>query len=357
MRRSLIVLLPFAVTAACSSGSTAPTPTGFLAGTTADRNIVTTVLSLNGSLLQLQAGAPATRATIALGSSAQVTPVGFAIRGTQAVIPLGNAASAAVADLEAGTVRRVFTFPSGNATGAAWLDDNTFFAANTTSGMVGRVRVTQASVEIGDTVRVTASPTDVVVSGGRVFVVSSNLDENFSPAGNGVVTELNPTTLAVVRTFTVGRNPQYAAAGPDGRLYVTNSGDFFGNNGTLSIINLQTNTVEAPIPGFGDFPGPISITADGRALISGFGIGTIVWNTQTRTFIRGPANPLCAPAGSTCRGATGAQLAANGRIYQPFFGTSQQPARIFIYDGTSYALTDSIDVPVGASGVDVRSYF
>lgn len=357
MRRRLTAILPLVLAAACSSGSTAPAPTGFLAGTAADRNIVTTVLSLNGSLLQLQAGAPATRSTIALGSSAQVTPVGFSVRGRRAAIPLGNAASISVSDLEAGTVQRVFTFPSGNATGSAWLDDNTLFAANTTLGLVGRVRLSQTSTEIGDTVRVTASPTDVVVSGGRVFVVSSNLDENFSPAGDGVVTEINPTTLAIVRTFTVGRNPQYAAAGPDGRIYVTNAGDFFGNNGTLSIINPQTNTVEAPITGFGDFPGPISITSDGRALVSGFGIGTIVWNTQTRTFIRGAANPLCAPAGNACRGATGAQLAANGRIYQPFFGTSQQPARIFIYDGASYALTDSIEVPVGASGVDVRSYF
>ena len=68
-----------------------------------------------------------------------------------------------------------------------------------------------------------------------VFVVSSNLDDSYMVAGPGVVTELNPATMEVVRTFEVGTNPQYAAA-YNGKLYVVNSGDFAMNNGTLSVI-------------------------------------------------------------------------------------------------------------------------
>ena len=353
IRRFAPLLL--AASAACSTANTEPTPS-FLAGTATDANIVSTVLSLSSSFLQLQAGAPDVRQSIGLGTSQQITPVGFAIRGAVVSIPTGNAASLIAANVETG-VNRTFTWPSGNATGSAWVDDNTIITTNPSLNLVGRVRLNQMSTTIGDTIRVAAFPTDVVVANGRIFVVSSNLDANFSPAGPGIVTELDATLFTPLRTFTVGTNPGYAAAF-NNRLFVTNAGDFGANNGTLSVINLATNTTAAPITGFGDFPGQITIDAQGRAYISGFAFGTVIYNTVTNSFVRGASNPLCAPVAGVCRGSTGAQLGGNGRIYQSFFGSASanQPGRIFVYDGTSLALTDSITVPVGTSQIDVRSF-
>ncbi len=359
-------LLTTVTLAACSGddGTTEPATRPFLSGATADPGIALSVSSSRNALLMVQTGAPAMRVELPLGASSTVTPVDFAIRGTKAVIPLGNAASVALVDLTNARVERFFTFPSGNATGSAWLDDSTAIVCNQTNNYCGRIHTNRTANTVADTVKVAAFPTAVVIVAGRVFVISSNLDANYAQIGNGIVTELQVATNRVVRTFTVGPNPQYGAPSPDAtRLFVTNSGDFGANNGSLSAINLASNTVDAPVTGLGDFPGPIAIDARGRAFISGFSIGTVVWDINTRTFLRGPANAVCArrintSGASVCRGATDAVIAPNGNLYQSFFGSSSQslPSYLFVYDGTTLALKDSVSMPLGTNNVRVQSF-
>lgn len=356
-----LVALTFA--AACGGDSTSPTAEAraFLDGTAADPGIAYMLSSNNKSLVLLQTGAPTTRKEIPFGASTTITPTSVAIRGVNAAVPLGNAASVAIANLELTAVQKYYTFPSGNATGVAWVDDSTVIVANQGRGVAGRIRTNRAGGPIADTVRVAPFPTGVVVNNGRVFVISSNLNSSYAPAGQGVVTEIDPATMTVLRTFsTGGNNPQYGAFDAAGKLYVTNSGSYGAGDGSLAIINLSTNTVESVVPGFGDFPGEISIDAQGRAIVSSFSVGSLIWNTVTRTFVRGPTNPLCAPtssaAGAPCRGASGGAFGLNGKIYQSFFGSASkgQPAYLFVYDGTTLALTDSISVPNGPSGLAIR---
>jgi hypothetical protein len=352
MNRRHAALLALAATftlAACSDD----TPTReFLEGTPSDPGILLAV-NLDRALFLLQTGAPDITESIELGTSSSVTPVGLSVLGTHAAVPLGNAASVAYVNLETETVDRYFTFPSGNATGSAFVNANTVVVCNQLTDQCGKFDPAQAGNEVTGLVPVIQFPTSVVATGGRVFVVSSNLDDSFMAAGPGVVTELNPATMEVVRTFTVGTNPQYAAAYA-GKLYVVNSGDFAMNNGTLSVINLGTNVVLPPIEGFGDFPGPINIDSEGHALISSFNYGTAVYNTVTETFLKSPAVPLCVPSsGGACRGASDATTAPNGDIYQAYFGNAaaSDPAYYFIFDGDTFALKDSIPVPVGPSGL------
>ena len=353
--------------AACSSetpGTGPATPLPFLSGTAADPGIALSVSSSRNALLMVQTGAPATRVELPLGASSTVTPVDLSVRGTKAIIPLGNAASVALVDLTNARIERFFTFPSGNATGSAWLDDSTAIVCNQSSNYCGRIRTGRTANTIPDTVKVAEFPSSVLVVAGRVFIVSSYLDANYAQIGNGIVTELSATTNRVVRTFTVGPNPQYAAASADGtKLFVTNSGDYGANNGSLSVINLTTNTAEMPIAGFGDFPGPISIDAKGRAFISSFNFGTIVWDITTRTFLRTPANAVCArrtnaAGASVCRGASDAMVAPNGNLYQSFFGSSGQalPSYLFVYDGTTLALKDSVAMPLGTNNIRVQTF-
>ena len=125
---SAILLTTIFGAAACSDdteGTGPATPLPFLSGTTADPGIALSVSSSRNALLMVQTGSPATRVEIPLGASSTVTPVDFSVRGTKAVIPLGNAASVALVDLTNARIERFFTFPSGNATGSAWLDDST----------------------------------------------------------------------------------------------------------------------------------------------------------------------------------------------------------------------------------------
>ncbi len=350
-RRSLLLALAVAVVLGACGDDTPPPPT-FIEGTPTDPGILLAV-NLDKALFMLQTGAPNVRESIPLGASSAVTPVGLAVSGTFAAVPLGNAASVAYVDLALQTVDRYFTFASGNATGVAFVNASTVIVCNQTTDQCGKFDPAQAGNEITGLVTVTQFPAAVVATGGRVFVVSSNLDDSYMQAGPGVVTELNPATMEIVRTFEVGANPQYAAT-INNKLYVVNSGDYGLNNGTLSVINLASNVVDPVITGFGDFPGPINIDSQGRAFISSFNYGTAVWNTVTEAFVKSPAVPLCAPSsGGACRGAADAVVAPNGDVYQAYFGSAalSDPAYYFVYDGSTFALKDSIAVPIGPSGL------
>ncbi len=346
--------------AACTDTASPPPSSNFLDGTASNPDIALMVNGSANALLLLQLGAPDQRQDLPLGAGPSITPVGFAVRGRRALVPLGNAASIALVDLQANTVEKVFTFAAGNATGVAWVNDTLAIVANQIDDYVGRINIRQAGTAITDTLPVTPFPTDVEVHGGRVFVISSNLDENYAEIGDGVVTEIDPATMTVVDSLpTGGRNPQYGAFGPDGKLYVVNSGEFFANNGSLAVFSAAVDTLPTVVPGFGDFPGTIKIDAAGRAVISSFNFGSIVYNTATAAFIRGPDQPLCAPTPSDgCRTASDAAFASDGRIYQTYFGSAAQssPAEIFIYDATTYALVDSIGVPLLPSGLVISQF-
>ncbi len=142
--------------------------------------------STGKALTLFQLGSPSTRREIPFGASSAVTPVGLAYRGTHAVVPLGDAASVALVDLEGARIERFFTFPSGNATGVAFVNDTTFLVANVVNNYVGKVTFHQASTAITDTVHVGApGPTAIVVTAGKAFVVSVNLDAFYTPIGPG----------------------------------------------------------------------------------------------------------------------------------------------------------------------------
>lgn len=359
--KRLLMIAMLATAAACGSdGPTEPEPApGFLGGVPGNREIGAVVNSIGNSLTLFQLGSPGTTVQIALGSSTTITPIGFSVRARKAAVPLGNAASLAIVNLETSTIERHFTFSSGNATGSVWVNDSTVFVANTNTDQVGRASLKQTASEITSVTPVAPAPTALAFASGRVLAISGNL-ENYMPKGDGIVTAINPATMAVVGTVeTGGTNPNDAAVGPDGLLYVVNTGDYVAP-GSLAIIDPATLTRVAVIQGMGSGPGHISIDANGLAYISSYSDGTIVWNTKTRSFVRAPGNAVCAKLTSTgaCRGASSAAASADGRIYQTFFGSPSKGLApyTFVYDAGTFALRDSIAVGSGPSGIVIRKY-
>ena len=136
-RRALAALLALAAAACGSDSVTNPAARGFLGGTAANPQVGVVLNSTGRSLVLFQLGNPTTTETVALSTSSTASPVGFSLRGRRAAVPLGNAASVALVDLNAAAVTRYFTFPSGNTTGSAWVDDSTVLAANTLGAYVG----------------------------------------------------------------------------------------------------------------------------------------------------------------------------------------------------------------------------
>ncbi|HMI58128.1 MAG TPA: hypothetical protein VK511_08770 [Gemmatimonadaceae bacterium] len=355
--RTLVSLVVVSLALACSDDSTSPNGS-FLDGTSSNHQIGVVVNSLGKSLTLFQLGSPTTQQEIPLGASSSITPTGLAVRGHLASVPLGNTASVALVDLSTQTISRVFTFPNGNTTGSAFSDDNTLFMANSTTGVVGHATVTQSADSIADTDSVAAAPTAITVSGNRVLVTSANLDENFLPIGNGIVTAIDASTMEVLGTATMGgTNSTDAALGPDGMLYVVNTGDYV-SDGSITIVNPATMAVVETVSGMGVGPGAIYIDANGLAYISGFFTGTLVWNTSTKTFVRGTDNPVCAKVGDVCRGAFAASTNSAGDIYQVFFGSPSEslPPYVFVFKGSSYTLSDSIATGSGPSAINIKTY-
>jgi hypothetical protein len=358
----LALLLAALLAAGCSDdGPSTPTPTAFLDGTEDDPQIGLVVNSTGKALTLFQLGDPTEIREIPFGASAAITPVGFEVRGTSVLVPLGEAASVALVDLVDLSVERSFTFPTGNASGAAFADDNTAVIANLIDDYVGKVSLTQADDAITDTVSVAPAPTAVVVTGGRALVVSGNLDESFVPIGPGIITVVDLATMMPVDTVeSGGTNTSAAALGPDGLLYVVNTGDFVGD-GTVTVIDPASVEVIETVGGFGPGPGAITIDEDGLAYVSGFSTGTVVWDTRTRTFVRDVANAVCArleeEAETPCRGASSAARASDGSVYQTFFGSAPEnlPPYVFVYSAT-YELVDSISAGVGPVAIQIREF-
>lgn len=357
--RRVVALSAALVVAGCGSETTEPAVRAFIDGSATSPEVGVVVNSLGKSLTLFHVGNPRTQLEIPLGTSSTITPIGLAVRGRRAVVPLGNAGSVALIDLEQERIQRFYTFASGNTTGAAFSDDTTFFAANTTTASLGRMTVGQSGDAVTTTVGVAPAPTAVTYAAGRILVTSGNLDANFIPIGNGIVTAVDPKTMQVVGTATTGgTNSMDAAVGPDGLLYVVNTGDYV-SPGSITIINPATMAVVATVGDMGVGPGSISIDANGLAYISSFFGGTIVWNTKTRTFVRGPENPVCAKlANGSCRGAYAATTNAAGDLYQLFFGSPSEnlAPQMFVYKAGTFALVDSASVGSGPSGIVIRTF-
>src|SRR5476649_1584257 len=190
--RAIVAVAVITAAVACGSDNISNVAPGFLGGTSDNHEIGLVVNSTGKALTMFQVGSPKTVVQIPFGSSSTITPTGLSTRLRLAAVPLGNAASVALVDLVGQTVKRNYTFPSGNTTGSVFSDDTTLFVANATTNVVGRMFVGQASDAITTTTPVAPAPTAIQFASGRVLVVSGNLDATFTPIGNGIVKAIDP---------------------------------------------------------------------------------------------------------------------------------------------------------------------
>ena len=266
--------------AACSDGPSIPH------GTPQRVEVIVNSVSNSLTLVSTDSASP-TPITVALG--AQGTPVGVAVRGTRAVVPLGIYPFAAIVDLRSGSVLRTAALPANSgATGAAFLNDSIVLVGNPNRNSVSPVNVNTGAVL--PEVAVGTFPQALVAGSGLVFVLNGNL-VNFSPAGPGSVTVIGPAGTVVGSVPLTGTNPQ-AGVVSNSRLYVINAGHFGQGDGSLSVVNLATGAQEVNAAGFGEFPGSIDVGPDENVYVGVYGKGILVWNPATRQFVRGQDNPI-----------------------------------------------------------------
>ena len=312
--RRLAAPAALALLAACEVGPNEPR--------IAER-LVLTVNSVENSLslVPVEGGSGTQARTVGLG--AQGTPVGAAARGAYAVVPLGTYPFAAVVDLRAGTLASTVALAENSgATGAAFVNDTLAVVGNSGRNTVSPINVVRGTA--GAEVAVGTFPQAIVSDGARVYVLNANL-VNFAPAGPGSVTVLDDR-LRLVRTVQLsGRNPS-AAVLSGNRLYVLNSGSWGANDGSLSVVNLQTLAEESHHTGFGDFPSSIAASPAGELYVGIYGTGIVVWNPQSASF-RVPLDAPLTPGGSGI--VSGLGFGPLGRLHVADPGTCQTRGSLY----------------------------
>lgn len=299
----LLALLVFAIVsvAACSDEPIAPDVSA--------REVGVVVTSTDLALTLFDVDDPGVSETVGLGADG--SPVTLALRGRYAAIPMGIVPAVAVVDLRDAALVRTVGLPEGSgATGIAFLNDSIALVGNPNLGSVTPVNVRAGTA--GGAIEVGRYPQGVVVHAGRAYVLNAEL-ESFQPDGPSTITVLDAASLAVLDTIELsGQNAAAGALGPDGRLYVIQSGSYGVDDGALSIVDLGTEVEVDFVEGFGGFPGSIAVDDAGLVYVGAFGVGMLVWDSGTGTFVRGLDDPVT-PGGVASTSGIG--FDDDGRVY------------------------------------------
>ena len=323
--------------AACGSDGTEPLPPE-----TAEVGVV--LGSVDRSVTIFEVENP-TQARI-VGVSLDGSPVSIAVRGRLAAVPLGIVPAVAVVDLKDEILVRTVGLPQGSgATGAAFLNDSIVLVANLDLNSVTPINVLTGTR--GSEIEVGRFPQAIVVGGGRAFVLNAELEldpvSGFPvPDGPATVSVIDIESLEVTSTIQLsGENAGAGVVGPDGRLYIVNSGSFGSANGSLSVVNLTSVSEVGHHTGFGDFPGSLAFGPSSRAFVGAFSYGVVIWDPSLGTFIRGPAEAL-EPGGVPSTSGVGFDEA--GRLYTLTTGFCADPGTVNRHDS---AFDVDVTIPVG----------
>ena len=148
-----------------------------------------------------------------------------------------------------------------------------------------------------DTATTGDSPEGLCISGNQLFVTSSNFNDQNWTYGPGSVTVHALSDLAVIREIPVPTNPQKIILAGNGLLHVLCTGDYFSEFGTVVRIDPQTLIVLDTLT-IGGSPGTFAEDVDGIVYLAAGGWGSdpaglvYTYDSDSFTLIHGPDNPL-----------------------------------------------------------------
>ncbi len=261
-------------------------------------------------------------------------PADIEIRGDRAYVVNGFSDNIQVFNLNQnppGLIGTIVVPPGSNPIDMAFLDDTRAYVANNIGQSVAVVNVQSRVCETlivrtgqGGTTAPCQSvitvagvpfeePVGVAISNGRVYVSNNNLDEFFSPMGNGFISVILAGTNQFIGTISAtGTNTTSMAVVGD-TLYALNNGNILFDPGTneftcdfdfppsIDLINTNTDvlfdTIDIPLsPGNPTvcLPNPLVATPDGRYGYMGLGlVGALLKvDLMTGDIINGTDDPI-----------------------------------------------------------------
>jgi len=261
-------------------------------------------------------------------------PAEILIRGDRAYVINGFSDNIQVFDLNDGLPFEIGTIvvpPGSNPIGMDFVDDTFAYVANNSGQSVAKVNIqTRQCVTlivgagfVGNTqpcqsvITVAGNPFEepsgVAVANNKVYISNNNLNEFFSPIGNGFITILNADTSQVIKSIpATGANSSSMVV--DGNIiYLLNNGnvlfDFETSEFTcdtsfppsIDTINIQTdviiNTLDIPLSEENPLvclPNELTTTPDGRFGYMGLGLVGALLKVDlfTDTVVRGTDDPI-----------------------------------------------------------------
>jgi hypothetical protein len=187
------------------------------------------------------------------------------------------------------------------------------------------------------------SPEGLCISGRELYVANSGF-EGPGMYVPGTVSVIDLDTDLVEATVPVGLNAQWCATDGEGEVHVVCSDLFPANNGRVFILDPVAHTVIDSLR-VGGFPGPISIGSNGIGWMTEFGAGLLAIDTVAHTVRNDVTNPV--DAGGF--GALGLDQDRSDRIYVAL--SADRLLSVLEADGT---VTDVF--PIGPGPQDVAIF-
>jgi hypothetical protein len=281
------------------------------------------------------------------------TPVGVSARKAVALVPLGVDNAVAVVDLRAAKVALTIPLPENSgATGSVIVDDSIGYVANPNLNTISRVNyLTGATSEVP----VGKYPQGFIFTRGKVFVLNGNL-ESFKVAGPSWMTVVDPTTSALDAggdsiPLTGEGNAGFGVVGPDGLMYVMNTGDYFSGEGRLSVVDPLARKELASHAGFGTGPGNVASDAGSRILVSSFSEGVMEFDLDSNKVVLGAGEGIDIPSNSAVT------ADSKGRVYALESGpcAGGKPGKAHVLDQSLKEVRTIIlgECPSGAAVVQI----
>lgn len=260
-------------------------------------------------------------------------PADIKIRGSRAYVINGFSNNIQIFELNQNPPQQLGTIvvPMGsNPISMDFFGDNQAYVANNTGQSVAVVNINTGDCDTlivsiedqGNTnpcqtvVNVPANsfeePAGVKVVGNKVYISNNNLDENFSPNGNGFITVLNTATNQVVDTIAATGSNSTSIVFIEPELFVLNNGnilfDFetfefscdFDFPPSIDIIDTETDaiifTINIPLSEQNSnvcLPNNLTATSDGFGYMGLGLVGALLKvDLFIGTVVNGPANPI-----------------------------------------------------------------
>ena len=201
-----------------------------------------------------------------------ITPNDIKVHNGKGYIINSGSADISVINLETYLVEKTISLPEGsNPWTMEFTGVNEAYVSSFVYNNIYVVNISEGSLI--DSISVGDHPEGMLRVGTTVYVANTAYNPVTYGYGQGTVSVIDITTREVTATVNVPMNPQELALGPNGKIYILSTGNYFSDFGKIAVLEtlypepgyLPTPTITDSIT-IGGSPGDIEITSAGKEI-------------------------------------------------------------------------------------------